>query len=188
MLPCNITLTEALVIDKEVTIDLNGYTITGGLFAESNGEMTEGTTDSYAFWVKKGGKLTINGEGYVKSQAAAYSMAVWADGGEVIINGGTFENAGDGCDLIYAKNGGKVTITNGIFKATHNTGAEPGTRNEYSALNLNDKTSGNEIIVSGGKFFKFDPSNNMSENPKENFVADGYKVVVDGDYYVVVPE
>ena len=105
-------------------------------------------------------------------------MAVWANGGKVTIHGGTFVNGGDGCDLIYASNGGKVYIYGGEFKATERKGDESGTNNTHSALNIKDKDrKTSEIVVYGGKFYGFDPANNLSEGPNTNFVAEGYKSV-----------
>ena len=177
----NLTLTTDMNIKQpltvptgeEATINLNGKNITAGTFAESNGEVTEGTTDSYAFWVKEGAKLTINGDGKVKTDACKYSMAVWAQGGEVIINGGYYENAGEGSDLIYASAGGKIIINGGEFKACPTQPGVEGTAEEYSALNLKDNT-GSQIIVKCGKFHNFDPANNKSEKPAQSFVAEGY--------------
>lgn len=178
---------EPLTLDgKNVTINLNGHTINGGLFSASGqGEVSSGTSDSYVFLVKAG-KLTINGYGNVVAKEAEYSMAVWAIGesSEVEINGGSYYNDGDGCDLIYAKNGAKITINGGEFKATENKGEEPGTNNKYSALNLSDNT-GSSIIVKGGKFYRFNPAKNESENPEKDFVASGYSSVKEGDWYVV---
>jgi hypothetical protein len=120
----------------------------------------------------------IDGEGEVESQEASYSMAVWADGGKVTINNGTFINHGDGCDLIYASNGATVEIYGGEFKATENSKEVPGTKNKFSALNIKDKDRKNsKILVYGGKFYGFDPSNNVSEGEGTNFVAEGYKSV-----------
>ena len=177
----NLTLTTDMNIKQpltvpageEATINLNGKNITAGTFAESNGAVTEGTTDSYAFWVKEGAKLTINGDGKVKTDACKYSMAVWAQGGEVIINGGYYENAGEGSDLIYASAGSKIIINGGEFKACPKQPGVEGTAEEYSALNLKDNT-GSQIIVYGGKFHNFDPANNTSEGAGTNFVAEGY--------------
>ena len=49
-----------------------------------------------------------------------------------------------------------------------------------------------QIIVKGGTYKNFDPSNSDSENPKASFVPEGYKVVteVKGEdtWYTVVPE
>lgn len=185
----NVKATEAapcLVVTKDLVVDLNGYDIKAGLFAESNGSINAGDSDSYVFWVKDGANLTINGEGTVETQATKYSIAVWADGGTAIINGGTYKNAGNGSDLIYAKNGGKVVITGGEFIACEKQQGTSGTNEKYSALNLHDKTTGNIIEVSGGKFFGFNPAQNKSENPAISFVKEGYTVIKDGDYYEVV--
>lgn len=167
------------VINK-VSIDLNNNNIVGGIFAESGGSVVEGTSDSYAFWVKEGGDLTIEGDGEVVAQEATYSMAVWANGGDVTIKSGTFRNGGDGTDLIYASNGGNIYIYGGEFIGAGNTGSEPGTANKFSLLNVKDKDykSGiSNIIVYGGKFHGFNPADNLSEGKNTNFVADGYKSI-----------
>ena len=111
-LTSDIVLDSCIIITNDVTIDLNGYGIYGGLFTESNGEVIQGDTDSYVFWVKDGGNLTITGEGMIVAKKAKYSMAVWANGGNVNINGGTFMN-GEGSDLIYASANGHVIINGG---------------------------------------------------------------------------
>ena len=175
--------TRAGVVD--VTVDLNGKTITAPLFTESNGAVTAGDTDSYAFWVKPGAKLTIVGDGVVQTQACKYSIAVWADGGEVVINGGEYYNYGVGSDLIYAKNGGKVTINAGYFKACEKQAGVDGTNEKYSAINLKDN-SGSSAVVYGGTFFGFDPSNNVSEGANTNFCAKDYGAyeLTDGEWTV----
>jgi hypothetical protein len=189
-LSSDVALTNSLVIDKNVTIDLNGKNLTGGLFTESNGAMTAGQTDSYVFWVKKGATLTIEGEGTIVSQAAPYSMAVWAQGGEVVINGGNFYNNGEGSDLIYASAGGTVIINGGKFVACEKQAGVSGTQEKRSALNIKGDGTNSSITVYGGTFFQFDPANNKSENPKINFVAPDYKSVYDNatGYYTVVRE
>ena len=171
-------------------VKLNNHKITAPIFTESNGEVIEGTTDSYAFWVKDGASLTIDGNGEVVAQEATYSMAVWANGGKVIINGGTYRNGGDSCDLIYASNGGKVYIYDGEFIANGPaSGNAPGTKNSYSALNIKDKDRDIcEIVVYGGRFHNFDPANNYSEGNGTNFVAEGYKSVeVEPNIWEVMP-
>ena len=130
------------------------------------------------FWVKKGGELTIDGEGSVVAQDATYSMAVWAQGGKVTINKGKCYNEGDGCDLIYASEGGKVYIYGGEFHATERKGEENGTKNKFSALNIKDKDRATcEIVVYGGTFYGFNPADNVSEGVNTNFVAEGYQSV-----------
>lgn len=180
------------VVNTVSTVKLDGGSIVGKVFAESNGEMVEGTSDSYAVWVKDGGNLTIEGDGEIVAQDATYSMAIWANGGDVTIKGGTFRNGGDGTDLIYASAGGSVYIYGGEFIGAGNTGSEPGTANKFSLLNVKDKDykSGvSEIVVYGGKFHGFNPADNLSEGPGTNFVAEGYKSVeVEEGIWEVVKE
>ena len=150
----------------------------GELFTESNGQILEGNSDSYAIWVKEGGEITINGDGEVRSQDARYSIAVWAQGGEVIINGGKYYNEGEGSDLIYASAGGKVYIYGGEFYPNSMQEGVAGTANDYSALNIKDSDRAtSEIVVYGGKFYNFNPADNVSEGPGTNFVAEGYESV-----------
>ena len=165
--------------------------MTAPVFAESNGAVLEGDSDSYVFWVKEGATLTINGEGTVAAQNAKYSIAVWAQGGNVVINGGTYTNAGEGADLIYASAGGNVVINGGEFVACPKQAGVDGTLNAYSALNVKDadyRSGASDIVVYGGKFFQFNPADNASEGAGTNFVAAGYKSVADGEWYNVVAE
>ena len=183
----DVTLEYPIVVEGAMVVELNGHNITAPLFTESNGVIAEGDTDSYAFWVKEGGDLTINGEGSVKTQPCKYSIAVWAQGGNVVINGGDYENAGEGSDLIYASAKGNVIINGGKFTACEKAAGVQGTAQPRSTLNLKDNT-GSSIVVYGGSFYKFNPADNASEGPHTNFVAEGYYVSIDGDWYVVSTE
>ena len=75
--------------------------------------------------------------------------------------------------MIYANNGGKITINGGTFNYT----------DTVWTLNLKDN-SGSEIIVNGGTFVKFNPANNASEGEGTNFVA-AEAMVKSGDKYTV---
>ena len=179
-LACDIELpASAVVVTNEMTLNLNGYTMS----------VPNDTVGDGVFHVLAGGKLTIEGEGVIDGVGQNnYNMALWADGGEIIINGGTFTNsrmegAEDHYDLIYAKNGGKITINGGVFDSY----------TEKWTLNLKDR-DGSQIIVMGGTFKNYDPSSSHTENPVADFVADGYIVEVseedvNGDvWYTVVAE
>lgn len=67
-------------------------------------------------------------------------------------------------------NGGKANIASGYFETTEQY------NNKYWTLNLKDNSDG-RINVSGGKFMNFDPSKGGTENPGQNFVAEGYESV-----------
>ena len=175
-LVADIAADTAIVVTKAVTIDLNGKTI--------KANDTDAETDGNGvFWVKQGGVLTIVGEGTVDGNGGnGYKMAVWADGGKVVINGGTYVNLTDGThlqyDLIYAKNGGVVEINGGTFMC----------QTTRWTLNSNNKSPGT-FVVKGGKFLGYDPSNfNTDEADVKNWCADGYFVVAVADgYNLVVP-
>jgi hypothetical protein len=182
-----------LIIENDVVIDLNGHTITAPKFTESNGDVLEGETDSYAFWVKDG-NLTIKGNGKVIAQPAKYSMVVWAQGGNVTIESGEFRNGGQDTDLIYASANGHIVINGGKFIAAPK-GNEPGTKNDYCALNLkNGDRATCSITVKGGHYYGFNPAQNNSEpdeawwNEHPNgFVADGFVSIKNGEWYSVIP-
>ena len=176
----------AFVIQKTVTIDLNGYTIA----TTENDKSGDGV-----FWVKAGGLLTINdtvGTGVIDGVGGnGYNIGIWADGGKVIINGGNFTNEGatddgpdgDHFDLIYAKNGGIVEITGGTFKCQ----TPKWTLNSY---NLQNGTPGT-FVVTGGKFYQYDPTDiDTDDQPVTNWCPANYKATPDGDYYTVemIPE
>lgn len=184
-LTADIALAEPLQITKNAIVDLNGKKISADLFSYANDGVEE---DSYAFWVKNGGDLTITGEGEISTASCKYSIAVWAQGGKVTINGGKFTNAGEGSDLIYASANGHVVINGGEFVACEKQAGVDGTDQAYSVLNLKGDNTGSSITCYGGRYFKFDPANNKSENPAVSFVAPGYESVVDGDYFKVVKE
>lgn len=162
-----------LVVKAEnVTIDLGGKVLT------ANGS-------SGAIKVE-GGMTTLDGAGTVSGTLGSdkYSMAVWANNGTVVINDGVYRNETDGSvrgtDLIYASGTGCIEINGGVFEA-----AKP----EWT-LNCKDsdyKAGTAKIVVKGGSFKGFDPANNKSEGAGTNFVAEGYKSVLEGEYYVVKP-
>ena len=173
----NVQIDAPLHVSKNIVFNLNGKNIS----IDREGVEKQ----DYVFAVFEGGKLTINGEGNVAAGEANTSVAVWAYGGDVVINGGNYTNAGEGCDLILADKGSVVEINGGTFKAVERKDGVDGTNEKYSALNCIDN-SGSSFVVQGGRYFKFDPANNASENPAVNFVADGYKSVQDGDWFEVV--
>jgi hypothetical protein len=169
----DVELTEAYAVTSELTVNLNGYKVSAPADTEGNG----------IFWVKAGGNLTIEGPGTVDGVGSNnYNMAIWADGGKVTINGGTYTNTDatsdipndDHFDLIYVKNGGEVVINDGEFTCV----------TPKWTLNSNDSLKGN-FIVNGGRFAGYDPANSETENPVINWVAEGYISEADGDYFTV---
>ena len=176
-------------VDSDLVLDSAIY-VTQDLVVNLNANITipTDTVGDGVFCVKKG-TLTINGTGTIDPVGANYyCMAVWADSGEVVINSGTYTNAGAiekngvndlggtvcNYELIYVSNGGKVTINGGTF-----IGANPA----YT-LNVKDRPGAGSIEVKGGSFYKFNPAEATDATIT---VAAGYQVVANGDWYDVVP-
>lgn len=169
----DIDLPTAINVTKAVTLHLNGKSLT----------VTNDTAGDGVFHVTTGGDLTINGNGTINGIGKNdYNMAIWADGGNVTINGGTYTNEGATAssdpahmDLIYVKNGGTVTINGGIFL------------DETPAWTLNSHdTAKGTITVTGGTFKGFNPADCATEGAGTNFVAEGYKSneASDGTWFV----
>ena len=140
-----------------------------------------------AVQAERSAKFTINADVYAvygrdASGKTGGAMAVQADGeSKVIINGGDFRQVGvpaddPVCDLIYALGNAQIEINGGTFKAV----------TPANTLNCKDGSNA-KITVKGGSFYMYDPSNpTLGDN--EVVVADGYKVVKNGDWYNVVPK
>ena len=106
-----------------------------------------------------------------------------ANGATVTIKGGTFtvgsDAKGEGNSVIES-NGGNIIIEGGFFQTDYNW------RGFYYVLNQQNNNPGT-IAVKGGTFVNYDPSKG-DDNLGGNFVAAGYKVVQEGDWYKVVAE
>lgn len=170
-LAADITLTKALEVKVNTTLNLNGYDIVA--------------PSSDAIIVSENANLTVNGEGDVKAATdnKASANALWVKHGNVFINGGNWYVGADNAernDCIYvgsyqdranaANLVSSVTIYGGTFEAKVEES------NQYWVLNLRDEfyANGSKIIVKGGTYTKFNPANNLSEGANTNFVAEGY--------------
>lgn len=172
----DIILNDYIEIRNEVTIDLNGYNILH--------PMTSPSKYPDVFEVMTGGKLTLIGEGIV---IAENGYSVYAAGDSVVtINGGTYISPVSAVD---ARKNASVTINGGTFKVDGSNNPDGDFGQKYT-LNLRDKVGNyvgdtSEIVVKGGKFYKYNPAASESEPQVTNFVAAGYESVLEGDYYIV---
>ena len=162
------------IINNDVSIDLNGKVLT--------------YKGNDILWrVVDGGTLTINGEVSGSSivtetsnptATTANGYVASANGGTINVNGGSFicKNT---C-TIFQTNGGTLNITGGRFEIPEN---DDDYGHVYVLNNIDATTS--TVNVTGGSFYKYDPSNSNSENPKADFVHEGYTVKQNGDWYDV---
>ena len=115
--------------------------------AGKDGGIDTGVNGGYGINVKDGATLTINGGYYYGG-----GTAVQVQEGTLIINGGTFA-----CEPYSNPTYGYNFLINCLDSAYKNGTAK--------------------VIINGGTFVNFDPSNCTAEGAGTNFVADGYKVV-----------
>ena len=115
--------------------------------ALTNGGIDTGVNGGYGINVRKGAAVTIN-DGYYYGGGTA----VQVQEGTLIINGGTFA-----CEPYSNPTYGYNFLINCLDSAYKNGTAK--------------------VIINGGTFVNFDPSNCTAEGAGTNFVADGYKVV-----------
>lgn len=187
-------LAEAIAEGGDITVTQNidaptGFTVTADTNITVCGtiSISKDTEGNGVFMVTEG-TLTLDGDGIVNGLGKNdWNMALWAkENGKIVINDGYFTNEGatasvdpEHFDLIYASGNAQIEINSGEFKC----------QTPAWTLNIKDKDRATaSIVVKGGKFHGFDPSNCASEGPNTNFVAPGYKVVEENGVFTVMPE
>lgn len=123
-----------------------------------------------------GGSLTIKGSGSFgdSAQKNVNPLFYVNVGASLTIEGDASYYSANVCAYARYWNS-KIYINGGKWY-----GSETYTLNKY------DTNQEAIISVTGGEFYKYNPAASHSENPVANFVADGYGVVKDGDWYKVV--
>lgn len=155
-------LTSALVVDKNIVLDLNGHNVF--------------STETL---LKVKSTLVIKGNGNVIAGGGGKFVAIHVlDGGKVIINGGAYfvgsdaNTEGNSCILI--EKNGAVEINDGKFS----------TDLDYNGFYYVLNNSG-VAVVKGGTFVKYNPA--VGDVLGNSFVAEGYESVGNGDgTYTVV--
>ena len=175
------TAADRVIISKPTTLNLNAKIVSPDnmgnnntnfcalivdadttINAGENGGIDTGTNGGYGINVRNGATLTINGGSYYGG-----GTTVQVQKGTLIINGGHFA-----CE----------PYSNPVY----------GSKFLINCIDSAYKDGSAKIIIKGGTFVNFDPSDSASENPHGNFVAEGYKVVSEAHgtdtWYTVVAE
>ena len=155
-----------------------------------NGATLANTQDlwSDSIWsiisVRRGGYLTIKGDGKVIAKPDdCYAIDV-RNGGHLIIEDGFYNG---NVTAVYVHDG-VLEVKGGEFDIQQ-LSPNGDKRFLLNCLDANYKNGTAKILVSGGKFHDFDPGNNLAEGPETNFLAPGYTSVEREDgWFEVVPE
>ena len=158
------------VVSKNLTIDLNGKTVTGYGY---DGVFQIDGKDAKVL-IKNGNVVAVEQSG----TAGKYAMAVWACAENCVVTLEDLTVTQDithtddkQMDMIYTSKG-TIIINSGSF-----TSGTPAW-----TLNCKDaafKDGSAKIIVNGGTFTGFDPCNNAAEGKGTSFVAEGVGVDYD---------
>lgn len=183
-------VSDRLVIKYPSVLDLNAPVhIPGELEASDNWAVFYINADTTINASSGGGILCANklnpAEGAYNG--GPYVAHVSGEGIVVTVNGGTYHGGG----TVFNVQKGTLIVNGGFFQVTPDIDT-----NDYryvlNCIDANYKNGTANIIVKGGTFVNFDPSNNLAEGEGTNFVAAGYKVIseVHGEdtWYTVVPK
>ena len=184
-------VSDRLVIKYPSVLDLNASVhIPGSLEASDNWAVFYINADTTINASSGGAILCMNKLNPSEGEYAGgpYVAHVAGEGIVVTVNGGTYLGGG----TVFNVEKGTLIVNGGFFQVTPDIDT-----NDYryvlNCIDANYKNGTANIIVKGGTFVNFDPSNNAAEGAGTNFVADGYKVIsetqANGDvWYTVVPE
>lgn len=143
---------------NKVKLNLNNHNLTSTSAGDYGAIMTRGTQEITIY-----GKGTIDAGGGICIEANSKDSIINLTGSTTI-----YENDRSGGELIYCYDG-TINITNGTFR---NNGEDK--KFLLNCYDANRAAGTAKIIVTGGKFYDFDPGNNTAEGPNTNFLAEGY--------------
>ena len=165
---------DRVIVKAPTTLYLGAmYTVPGSL---------EDSNNWAALYVNKDLTINASSKGGIncldKTDASAsyiggpYVAHIVGEGITVTVNGGKYYGGG----TIFNVEKGTLIVNDGFFQVAPDVGTKD-YRYTLNCIDGNYKNGTAKIIVKGGTYVNFDPSNNGAEGSGTNFVADGYKVV-----------
>ena len=154
-LTSDIVVAETATVSKNITIDLNGYTI-----KNTNDIWNEDTKSWSLISVRNGGILTLldssdAGTGtLLAKENDCYAVDV-CNGGMLIIESGTYIG---NISSVYVHTG-TAYINGGYYKVQQTISGANGYKQTINCYDANFKNGTAKVIISGGSFYNFDPTN-----------------------------
>lgn len=209
-------LGSAVNIEKNVTLDLRKYVLkTPGINVCEGGSLTVygkkgtcgpwGTNSSACFVVNNGGTVCLAEGTYETSyqyliaaragttiinggifKASGSNPAVQCDGGNVIINGGTFNNERGSHGVLVCEDGGSITINGGSFKGKNSIYACSYSETSSSTIRINGGYFDGDLYTYGEFTYLIITGGTFTDDPIEFVDTENYKVITneDGTYTV----
>ena len=183
------TAADRVIVKEPTTLYLGAtYTVPGSLEDSNNWAALYVTKDLTINASSNGGINCLD-----KTDASAsyiggpYVAHIAGEGITVTVNGGNYYGGG----TIFNVEKGTLIVNDGFFQVAPDIDTKD-YRYTLNCIDKNYKAGTANIIVKGGTYVNFDPSDNGAEGEHTNFVADGYKVVSEAHgsdtWYTVVPK
>ena len=145
-----------ILAKNKVTLNLNGHNLSIPVSGSLAAIQARGTQE-----------VTIKGAGTIDAGAG---ICIMCNSKNAVINltGSTtnYKTERPNAELIYCYLG-TINISGGIFR-------NGGSHYLLNCYDANYKNGTAQIIVTGGKFYDFDPGNNKAEGENTSFLAEGY--------------
>lgn len=174
--------TDTCIVTGTVTLDMNDRKI-------SNTTDIWKDTDEVDKWslisVRENGNLTITGNGTLSTKENdIYAVDVYDATSSCTIESGTFIG---NIHAVYVRNG-SLTVNGGTYSIQQLYGdASKAYEFVLNCYDDNHKVGTAKITVNGGTFENFNPADCKAEGEGTDFVAEGYTVTKNGEWFTVIP-
>ena len=163
-----------IIVTGATTLNLNGKIITPN-------DMGNNDTNFTALIVDADTTINAGVNGGIDTQKnGGYGINV-RNGATLTINGGTYYGGGTAVQVQK----GTLVINDGTFEVEPYSDPTYGYKFLINCIDAAYKDGTAKIMVRGGSFVNYDPSDSASENPRGNFVDEGYSCTENNGVWTV---
>ena len=163
-----------IIVTGATTLNLNGKIITPN-------DMGNNDTNFTALIVDADTTINAGVNGGIDTQTnGGYGINV-RNGATLTINGGTYYGGGTAVQVQK----GTLVINDGAFEVEPYSDPTYGYKFLINCIDAAYKDGTAKIMVRGGSFVNYDPSDSASENPRGNFVDEGYSCTENNGVWTV---
>ena len=169
-LASDIEVTNIIVVNQEITIDLNGKRLfnTSDIWNEAVGNWS-------LISVRDNGNLTIKGDGLLQAKENdCFTIDLYDESTRCTINGGHYIG---NVHAVYVQKG-KLVINNGEFEIQQlYSDVSKGYEFVINCYDASYKSGIATVTINGGIYHGFNPQNNASEGAGTNHISADYAVI-----------